>query len=476
MMKKFKRNTYRLFFALLGFTTTSCMVGPNYHTPKVAVSENYTESPLDAKENSSLQDWWTTFNDEKLNSLIEIGIKNNYNLKIAIEKIEQARSFYRLKRADLFPEINMNAAAIRQKLSRNEAISSYIPLTIYNNFQIGFDALWEIDIFGKIRREKQSALFSMQSKQENMRNVYISLLSEISKNHMDLIALNQTIKLEEEKIQLQQTIYNLTKDLKQTGIDSSIAEENELASLKLSQARIKAYQTLFKQTAYRLAYLLGMQPEKIQIQEYNELTLPDATQKIQPGMPSTLLQNRPDIRMAERNLAQATAQVGSAIADFFPRFSLTGDSLYDSKTLNNLFEKNSFNWSLGSFLKWPIIHFGRIRANVDVQKSIQKQALLTYENTIIEALQDVEGALVAYYNEKIKLSEIEQEVTAIEKSTTLLHDQYASGLISYPKYLKQKKILLDTQLQEIDSKRNLLNNLIAVYKVLGGSNWENCQK
>ena len=462
----------KIVFVLSFIFISGCMVGPKYENPKVTLSETYIESSPSENILAPIASWWENFNDPQLNELIKIGISNNYNLKIALEKITEARSFYRIKRADLFPEIDASAAAVRTSISQHEILTSFVDTQTFNNFQIGFDALWEIDIFGKLRKEKESAFYQLQAQQESMRNVYVSLLSEIARNYMDIVAINNYIELTNKKIQIQNTVLELISNKTQNGIDSDIEKENELAKLQEEKENLQVYLTMSKQTLFRLAVLLGQQPEKIKDKYFNSLTIPHAEEMVKVGLPSTLLRRRPDIRVAERELAKATSQIGSAIADYFPRFSLLGDSFFKTNSLNNLFTGNSLSWSLGSIMKWPIITFGRIRANVDVKKSQQKQALLFYENTILEALKDVESALVAYFNEQKKLQNIQTQVTAIGKVTLLKKSKYENGLINYPYYLEQEKFYIENKLKEIESRRTLALNLIALYKALGGDDWD----
>ena len=465
-------NMKKVVLLLVLFFVSGCMVGPNYKKPDISLSESFVESSFSENSMDSIVGWWENFNDPKLNELIKLGISNNYSFKIALEKIEETRAFYRIKRADLFPEIDATAAAIRTGVSNNLVQTSFLPVSTYNNFQIGFDALWEIDLFGKLRREKESAYYQIQAQQESMRNVYVSLISDIAKNYMDMIALNNYIELTNKKIMLQNIILELIKNKTQNGIDSDIEKENEIAKLQEEKEKLQIYLTLSKQTLYRLAVLLGQQSEDINSEYFNLMVLPKAENKINAGMPSTLLRRRPDIRVAERELAKATSEVASAIADYFPRFSLVGDSNFKTSPLNKLFNGSSFSWSLGSIMKWPIINFGRIKANVDVKKSVQNQALLFYENTVLEALKDVESALAAYFNEMEKLKNIQTQLHSIEKITLLEKSKYESGLINYPNYLEQEKSYIDIMIKEIDSRRTLAVNLIALYKALGGGDWE----
>lgn len=463
------KNMKKLLFLLLFLS--GCMVGPDYEKPKIATPKDFIEKKLKDTAIFSLKDWWHIFNDKNLNEIIQKAIANNYDLKVALEKIEQARAYYRLKKADLFPEIDVTASAIRYHISQNAVTTSFIPQQEYNIFQIGFDAIWEIDLFGKLRRQKQAALYDFQSYQENMRSVYITIISDAARYYADICALQNIIDLTIKKINCQKTILNLINSKKTNGLDSKIPVNEEIAKLKGYEEDFIYYSTVLKQTIYKLSVILGQQPEKrLDISSFT--TIPVAQNKVQVGLPSDLLRNRPDIRSTERQLAKATAQVGAAIAEYFPSFSLVSQPGYNSSFIDTLFNSNSATWSLGSIMKWPLINFGRIKAKVDQRKSEQRQALLTYEQTVLKAFEDVESSLVAYFNEDEKLKNIQKEVSVISQNTSLINDKYKKGLINYTDYIFQEISLLDKQIKEKESQRTLCHDLIALYKALGGGEWD----
>jgi NodT family efflux transporter outer membrane factor (OMF) lipoprotein len=457
---------------LLLLFLSGCMVGPNHKTPKSDMPATFSEINTATKDIKSLKTWWEKFQDPILNELIQTAITNNYDLKIAIEKIEETRAFYRLKRADLFPEVDIVAAALRRGVSQNLITSAFLPQHTYNIFAIGFDAGWEVDIFGKLRREKEAAFYEVEATQENMRNTYITMLSEVARNYVDICAINNLLEIAKEQQRVQQALLDLQQERTNRGLNSKMEIEQQIAELQITKENILVYETLFKQTVYRLAVLLGNQPEEIANKFNKNITIPRGENQLAIGLPSTLLRRRPDIRMAERQLAAATSKIGSAIADYFPRFALIGTPNLQANKLSNLFASKSFEWSLGSLMGWPIITFGRTKAKVDEAKSIQRQALLTYENTVLQALQDVESALVAYFNEEQKLKDIQKEVAAIELQTSLEKDKYVNGINSLSSYLAYEKKYLENRKKEVDAKRNLTLNLIAVFKALGGGDWE----
>ena len=218
--------------------------------------------------------------------------------------------------------------------------------------------------------------------------------------------------------------------------------------------------------------MIAKQPEDI-LETFSKFdSIPDAENKNISYLPSTLLRNRPDIKEAERKLAASTALIGASIARYFPSFSLTGALELLSSKLNSFFQSDSKNWSFGSPMSWPIITFDRIRSDVDMKKSLQKKALYFYENTVLNAFKDVESSLVAYFNEQKRLNDIKQEEEVISKVSFLEESKYSSGLIELQSFVQSKISLIDKKEKKIESQRALCQDLIAVYKSLGGGDWQ----
>lgn len=463
---KIKPQKSLIFFCLF---LTGCMVGPNYQKPVSHAPEKFIESQTSST--ATLASWWKRFNDPYLNELIQKAISNNYDLKIAVEKVTESRDFYKIEKAKLFPEIDATAQALRADISKN-LFANPLLTTIFNFFRVGFDAIWEIDIFGKQRRMKEAASYDIGEKEEEVHDAYISVLSDVTRYYIDIRAFKELCDLTEKKIKLEKKYLLLIQNREGSGIESNIPVEQEIASLQNMENELLSLQTSLKQRIYQLAILLAAEPEEFVKTFPLENPLPSFDGTIPEILPSTLLRTRPDIRGAERKLATATALVGSAIADYFPSFSLNYTSVgLDSSILHKLFEKSSTTWVLGSLMNWPLLTFGRISAQVDAKKSQQKQALLYYEKTVLNAFQDVEGAFVAYYNQENNLSNTKMALSSIERKTGLYKGQYDSGLINELSYIKEEENLIDSKKNEISSRRLLYNDAIALYKALGGSDW-----
>ncbi len=472
-----------------------CMVGPNYRKPEIAMPAEFLEGKGETEgSESNLCGWWKQFNDPLLDELIAQAASANFDWRIALEQIIEARAQYKVQRSKLFPEIDLNAAAIRSRNSQNffnpsstELLSTSAPSTnpalasassgisTYQDFfQVGFDAIWELDFFGKFRRAKNAAYDSWEASRDEAQAVLILALSEVARSYVEIRGFQQKIKLTCEKIRADEEELALTQALFAAGLDSEIDVEGLIATLESDRAALPLLETGLKQTIFALAVLLGQLPEPL-VARFNEIgPIPSGMDKVPIGLPSDLLRRRPDVRSAERQLAAATEMIGYAVADLFPHISLTGTGYgYESAMRTNWLTPPSRYWNIGPIINWDLIDFGRTRGQIAIQNSLQRQALLSYEKSVIAALQDVEGALIAYFEEQKRSGFLGEQVGADERALQLNEDLYRSGLANEIQVLEARKTLIDAQNTLVDSQQSLASDLIALYKALGGD-WECC--
>lgn len=468
---------------------TGCMVGPKYHAPEMDMPSSFEEkgNVLAPIADGEIHQWWKQFNDPLLDDLLNEAVEENYDIRLALEKIEQARAQYRIERSYLWPEIDLNATASRSRISQNllptppQNPSGFFP-TFLNVFQIGFDAIWELDFFGKFRHAKKAAHYAWEATKEDAQNVIISMLSEVAIDYVTIRALQHKIDLLKRKIQLDIEELEITEDLFEIGIDNELQITTLISTIEEDQATLPVLETSLKQTIYALAYLLGRQPEGLSEEFQDIQPIPSGINKVPIGLPSDLLRRRHDIRSAERQLASATEQIGTAVADLFPHISLTGITLgannrggssigFESDRLHKLFTAPSRMFSVGASINWDILDFGRVRGNIAVQNSLQRQALLNYEQTVIASLKDVESALVAYFDEHRRKEAYIAKMQADLRTCQITDDLYEIGLTNALQVIETRKTLLNSESALIDSEQALISDLIALYKSLGGS-WQ----
>lgn len=444
-----------------------CSVGPRYKTPCAQLPDKFATGKTGVAQ---LADWWKFFEDTCLDNLIDKAVKNNYDLQIAIEKIEETRATYQIERAKLFPEIDAIGAINRQQYSRDLIQNSAATTLLrnrFNYFQAGFDAIWELDFWGKIRHARDAAYAEYEAQIEAMRDVYIILLSDVVRTYVSVRSLQKQLDLLTRKIDVDTRLLMLTHARLHSGIDSALPDFEQVAALESTKSQKTVVQTECQQAINRLATLLGENPEGFVLCDGGHC-VPQSTKIIEPGLPSELLKRRPDIRRAERLYAAAVERVGQAVADQFPNFSLVGSVATEANKSHDWFSCGSLSWLLGPAMRWPLITFGRIQFRVQVQESVQRQALLTYAQLVIRALEDVENALVAYFNEQERVQVLTHKLRAITIERDLIAEKYVSGLANELDLLLAEKNRLESELELTDVQQSASTATIALYKALGG--------
>jgi outer membrane protein, multidrug efflux system len=480
------RMCLRIFTFLLFF---GCMVGPKYQKPEMAMPTQFEGNQGPSEATANLCQWWKQFKDPILDELILEGLRANYDLRIALEKIEQARAQYRIEKSQLWPEIDFNATASRTRFSQNlfpppppvipGTTSPRVFPTFLDVFQVGFDAIWELDFFGKFRHAKNAAYCTWESMREDAVSVLISMVSEVAVTYVNIRAAQKKIELTKKQIQIDERELAITQSLFQIGLDNEIQIMTLVSALETDLTSLRVLETSFKQSVYALAFLLGRQPEGLLEVFAETKPIPSSHDKVPVGLPSDLLRRRPDVRSAERQLAAATEQIGMAVADLFPHISLTGINFasgrpggssisLESFKLNKLFKAASRMFSVGANLNWDLLDFGKVRGQIDVQNSLQKQALLTYEQTVIASLKDVESALVAYFEEQKRRDSFLRKVAADDTTFDITEDLYEIGIANEIDVLNTQKTLLSSESSLVESEQALAGDLIALYKAIGG--------
>ena len=478
------------FFSLI--VLAGCMVGPNYHPPHVSVPLQFTESadstPL---SDDALCLWWEQFEDPVLNDLIRQAVTSNFDYRIALEQMFQARAEYQIESSFLWPTIDLNASAVRSRFSQtvsdfqsSNVQASGAPNTlssgatvgrvsaVQNFFQVGFDAIWELDFWGKFRRAKRETYDLWEASGYTAQNVLIMVISEVARSYTSIRGLQTQVELLQKKIKAEEEGLKLAQDLFQSGLNSEIELAAFILAIENDKATLPRLEIALKQTLYSLGVVLGKPSEEIVSILEAAGPIPKAVGRVSSGLPSELLRRRPDIRAAERQLAASAEEIGVNVANLFPHIALTGDRFgYESNKLSRLFSPMSRYWTIGPSVNWNVLDFGKIRGEIAVAKSLHRQAFLNYEKTVIAALQDVEGALVAYYEEEKRYSYLYSAYEAQNLTYLLTQNLFNAGLVSWIELLEALKIAIDAELFLIQSSQSMTFNLISLYKALGGD-WE----
>jgi NodT family efflux transporter outer membrane factor (OMF) lipoprotein len=457
-----------------GLFLASCTVGPDHKVPESKLPETWHNTPDGAtpEQPTELARWWTTLNDPALDSLIEKAVVGNHDLKIAAARLREARAQRGIVAADRLPNVDVNGEYSRSKASN----STGVPFGITRDegddlYQIGFDATWELDLWGRVRRSVEAADADIGAAAEDRRDVLIALLAEVARNYVELRSLQERLAIAESNVASQKETYELSKGRADAGITSGLDVARSEAQLTSTRAQIPALASQIRATTHRLAVLTGEQPGALESELSSAAALPVKPATVAVGIPSDLLRRRPDIRRAERELAAATARIGVARGDYFPRFSLTGSFGFSANEDENVFQGDSKFWSIGPTMRWPIFDAGRIRNNVEVQNARQEAALARYEQSILIGLEDVENSLVSYSREQARRQELVASEAAAKRAVELATALHSRGLTDFLSVLDSQRELYAIQDSRAVSDRTVLVNLISLYKALGGE-WE----
>lgn len=479
---------------------SGCKVGPNYTEPDPPMPFVYTEdrpNQTTAVADEELVTWWAIFDDPFLDQLMDEALCGSFDYRIALERISQARALYWVQFTQILPEFDADALGTRFRTSQSFASGTAAANTpaaasaaaaastglspIRDFFQAGLGCIWEIDLFGGLRRSAEASYDTLEATVADARGVKIMILSEVANIYASICALQKKIDIYSQITDLDQELLKLSTNRFESGLADAQEVDSYTAEFNTDHAAMIALQTSLRQSIYSLGILLGREPEKLLADFDTQRPIPYAAGKVPAGLPSDLLRRRPDINAAERQLASATEQIGVAVADLFPRVSLAGSSSsfaanplqganvgYSSDNITKLFTPASRIWGYGLFITFPVLDFGKRLATVDAQVSAARQAYLSYQKTVVAALQETEQALVAYFNEEDRQENLNRATQSNYRNLELDTDLFQSGLGNYTQVLEAKETWLISANALIDSKLALATDLVAIYKALGG--------
>jgi len=454
-----------------------CTVGPNYQPPAIPVPPRWNETPSEAtpESESSLASWWSEFRDPTLESLVSRAIANNLDLEIASARIREARSARGIAASAGRPQVG--AAAGYSRTSRSDALPPFdaaqgeaLPYgpRAQNAFLAGFDASWELDLFGGVKRDVEAASAQIQATEESRRDVLVTLVADVARVYVELRGAQKRLQILDDVLSSQRETLSLVASRFEAGLFTALDVSLAEGLLATTTSNRPLLERSARQSMYRLGVLLGRDPASL-IAELEPLgSTPFAPPEIPATLPSDLLSRRPDLRRAERELAAATARIGVARADLFPRFSIAGSFGRLSDDPAELGHGSSQFWGVVPGVRWPILSGGRIRANVGANEARQQQALLRYRNAVLTALEEVENALVACSRERRRETSLRDAILANRQALELAKQRYTGGVESFLVVLEAERAVHATEDDWVASQTNVVVAFVSLYKSLGG--------
>ncbi|TLS77628.1 efflux transporter outer membrane subunit [Mariprofundus erugo] len=460
----------RKLLLMLAMLAGGCAVGPDYTPPVASYSDQWhSDTGMDGSAQAAGRQWWQQFNDPLLVSLIDETMHNNRDLAVALAHIERARGLRREAGSGYFPTLNAGGSANRTRFSRQTGFGANTGTR--STFSAALDASWEPDLFGRTRRAIEAADARLQASLAAQQGLMLSLTAEVAVNYFELRGLQRQLVMTERDITLLKEMEEIARAKTELGVASDMdisqaqgERENIAATLPALHAGIQA-------RIFRISVLTGKAPEFYNTILLQAQPLPVVTDRVPTGLRSEILKRRPDIRQAERELAAATADIGVAKAEMFPVFSLTGSTGSSARLFTDLFTPATLTRSLGAALGWPVFAGGAITARVDIAKADARAALASYEQSVLLALEDAEGALARYAGEWQTLRQLKAAEASRLQAFTIARLRYEAGEEPFLVMLDAERALITTRDAIVGSETRVLTTLAQLHKALGGD-WQ----
>jgi len=452
------------FGLLLSVGLTGCAVGPDYQPPDIATPPQY-RFDIANRDGDTDALWWRAFGDPVLDELIDEALANNFDVRIAAGRVEEFAARIGIVRAEMIPQLSYGAEALQQQNSREIGLGKLGGDRVTAAFNASLNLTWELDLWGRVRRATEAARADLLAAEANRRGVFLTLVTSVATSYVQLRGLDEQLAIAERRLESRAE----TLELFQLQLEKGMISELEVAQVRSEYERtaaaIPAIRRDIAKLENALSVLLGRPPGPIARGRPLEAL---AAPPIPAGLPSELLERRPDLRAAEQRLVAANARIGAAIAQFFPRIALTGALGVASDELSNLATSSAGIYSIAASVTGPIFAAGRIQGQVDAAEAVTRQALDQYLQSLLSALRESEDALITVTTTRDETAAQARQVDALARYESLARRRYDNGYVDYLEVLDAERQLFDAQLQLIRLEAAELGSIIAVYKAFGG--------
>ncbi|MBN9552360.1 MAG: efflux transporter outer membrane subunit [Alphaproteobacteria bacterium] len=448
--------------------TSGCVVGPDYQKPLVALPATWGNAkPTGAPKPAELAGWWRRLDNPLLDELILKAIAGNLDVATSKAKIREARASYRQARGALLPSVNGSASATRAKSASSTSGAG----DAYSQFEAGFDASWELDLFGANKRAAEAARYGLAAAEEDLRSTQLTLIGDVASYYVEARGYQARIALARRTAASQRETAALTRTKFEAGATSAVDVANAAGQAASTEAGIPDLEASYAEAVHRLSVLTGQAPAALVDRMKKHTPIPRPRLPIPTGIPADILVTRPDVRLAERQYAQYTAKIGEAEAARYPSASLTGDIATSGTRIGDLGKSSSISWSFGPTLTVPIFNGEQLKAAVEVAQAQRDQYFIAYRSAVLTALEDVENAIVALAQERIKSGKLATSASHYRTAASLGRQLYQSGSQSFLELLEAERSLYSAEDSLIQSQVAITTDYIALNKALGGG-WD----
>ncbi|RWC45522.1 efflux transporter outer membrane subunit [Mesorhizobium sp.] len=461
----------RLSIVTLAATALAgCVVGPDYQKPFLAVPAKWSDqtSSRPAKP-PQLSKWWQRLRDPELNALVEEAVAGNLDVATAKAKIREARASYRQSAGTLFPSVDGSGSATRNKDSTST--SGGTATDPYSLYQAGFDASWELDLFGANRRSVEAARYGLDASEEELRSTLLTLVGDVASYYAEARGYQARIGLARRAAASQKQTAVLTRTMAQVGMSTAADVAKAMGQASSTEADVPTLEAGYAEAVHRLSVLTGRPPAALNERLKRVVPIPTPRLPVPTGIPADILLSRPDVRMAERQYAQYTAKIGQAEAARYPSASLTGDIDTTAFKVGDLGKNSTIGWSFGPELSVPVFNGGQLKAAVEVARAQRDQYFIAYRSSVLTALEDVENAIVSLRQERSRNSKLASSAKSYGDAARIARTLYKSGETSLLDVLDAERSLYDVEDDLLQSRIAIATDYIALNKALGGG-WD----
>jgi multidrug efflux system outer membrane protein len=421
---------------------------------------------------ANLNHWWTNFHDEQLNQLIADAVAGNPNLTAAAARLREARARRLAAAADYYPQLSTKGSAVRSLPSSNGTFATGQPIDTYNLFDASLDASWEIDVFGRTRNNVAAAKAQEQASQAAQGNVMLSLIAELTSNYVELRGLQSQLNVLRANLDSQEKTLELTRSRLKAGLSPELVVAQSEAQVAITRASLPSVEAAIAAAMHRIASLTGKTAGSYVQTLQAPKAIPSGPSTVPAGLPSELLQRRPDVIQAERSYAAATAQVGAAKAARWPKLTIGTSVGLQSKRTSSFTDSDSHTWSVGPQISIPLFTGGKLKQNQAAAEAARDEAQSAWDQAVLVAIEDVETALVNYRQAQARVSALKDAEKASNRAYELANELYKNGLGDFLNVLEAQRTQLSAQEQVVIAQRQVSLDLVKLYKALGGG-WDN---
>jgi len=459
----------QLTMLIAAASLAACAIGPDYVRPKTQVAgEFHGAQEATYKAGAPVVEFWRTFDDPVLTLLIDDALRANTDLRVAVARLDQARAITRQSRLDLFPTVTAEGGYTRERASAAQAPGVPRDQRDVNLDHAATDVSWELDLFGRVRRNVEASRADASAIAADLQALQVSVAAEVARNYFELRGAQEQLRVAQRNADNQRKTLELTQDRLDAGRGTEFDTSRSRAELESTLARIPALEATIATAMHRLAVLDGRQPGELNARLQAPVALPALPQTVAVGTPNELLRRRPDIQAAERRLASATARVGVATADLFPRVTFGGSVGVSATNLGDLFTRDGENYAFGPAISWVFLDLGRVRARISAADASSQANLASYEGTVLRALEEAENALVAYSRAQREGEHLKESAVASQSAAKLADIRFEGGASDFLQVLDAQRSELQAEDQLAQSQTRTAVALVAVYKSVSG--------